>query len=101
MNSAVRGNNQLTDSDYNPSCPLILPEMASVFHSLAQILCGEEEEPGPKRGSAEQTPRCAADLASMVQESRLSEGLKRPFGAHREPVRTSHLKKRAGDLAPG
>ena len=23
------------------------------------------------------------------------------FGAHREPVRTSHLKKRAGDLAPG
>jgi hypothetical protein len=35
-------------------------------------------------------------LASMVQESgttRLSEGLKRPFGAHRESVRTSHPEK--------
>ncbi len=40
----------------------------------------------------------------MVQESgttRLSEGLKRPFGAHREPVRTSHLKKKSGRLGPG
>ena len=35
----------ITDSDFNPSCPLILPLMASVFHSLGQILCGEEGEP--------------------------------------------------------
>ncbi len=32
-----------------PLVPLILPEMASVFHSLGQILCGEEGEPRPKR----------------------------------------------------
>ena len=53
---------------------------------------------------AEQTPRYAVNLASLVQESdasRLSEGLKRPFGAYREPVRTYHLKKRPADLAPG
>lgn len=36
-----------TDSNCNPACPPILPEMASDFHSLGQILCGEQEEPSP------------------------------------------------------
>jgi hypothetical protein len=34
-----------TDSDSNLSCPLIFPEMTSVYHPLGQILCGEEGEP--------------------------------------------------------
>lgn len=50
------------------------------------------------RFSAEHSPRPAANLTSMGQESGttpLSEGLKQPFGAPREPVRNSHAEKRA------
>jgi hypothetical protein len=38
-----------TDSEFSPSCPLIFPEMTSVFHSLGQILRGPEGEPRPVR----------------------------------------------------
>jgi hypothetical protein len=33
-----------TDSDFNPTCPVIFLEMASVFRLLGQSLRGEEGE---------------------------------------------------------
>ena len=51
--------------------------------------------------SAEQTLRCAANLASMVQESgttRLSEGFKRPLGAHLRAGPDFPVEKESGRL---
>jgi hypothetical protein len=56
----------LTDSDSNLSCPLIFPEMTSVYHPLGQILCGEEGEARPSHAqyafSADQTLRGVCGL---------------------------------------